>query len=166
VFDRKDGKRVAGVLMVTLKLEDVNEWLKDVVMQDAFVTLFNSHKQVFEHRDMAKVRPMEVGKLPRSWDCPLYDQVLASQDGYTVFTDPVDQHQYLAGYAPVDIGSQRWGVLVQHEYDKVQQPMREVRSHESRWRIVSLIPTVLLILGLGGWVFIELRRRDEAREAA
>lgn len=156
--------------MVTLKLEDLNKWLKDVEIRDGFVTLFNGHKQVFEHRDMDAVRPTETGKVPRRWDCALYDQVLndkapASQDGYTVFTDPVDHQRYLAGYAPIDLGGQHWGVLVQHEYDKVSKPVADLRAQMIRWGLMMLASSVVLLGGLGAGLLWLLRREEKTAHA-
>jgi hypothetical protein len=165
VFDPKDDTKVVGVLMVTLKLEDLNDWLKDVKMQDGFVTLFNGHKQVFEHRHMENVRPQETGKVPRPWDCPLYDKVLDGQDGHEVFTDPVDGHQYLAGYAPIDLGDQRWGVIVQHDYDKVTRPVADLRNQMVRWGLSMLAASVFLLGSVGASLVWLLRREEKTAHA-
>jgi hypothetical protein len=156
--------KVVGVLMVTFKFERLNEWLKDVQLGDGFVTLFNNHKQVFKHRDMDAVHLKVQGNV-KAWDCELYDHVLGAEEpGYTVFTDPVDHKEYLAGFAPIDFEGFRWGVLVQHEYAGLEKPVTDLQAEMFRGSLVSHVPTVALILMLGVWVVWALRRQERAQQ--
>jgi len=79
--------------------------------------------------------------------------------------DPVDGRTYVAGYAPIADEKIRWGVLVQHEYDKVKAPITELRSEVVSWSLVMLAAAIVLLLGLGAGLLWLLRREEATAHA-
>src|SRR5439155_21020795 len=108
----------------------------DVSMEHGFAVLINEQRQVLYHKEQEAIRP-GYRKPPTAWpECEVYNKVLAGKADHEMYTDPVDGRTYVAGYAPITDEKIYWGVLVQHEYEKVKAPVTELRSELVSWSLV------------------------------
>ncbi|WP_406699595.1 serine/threonine protein kinase [Singulisphaera sp. Ch08] len=155
---------ILGVLALTIELEKVETWLKSVRLNDGFAVLFDSryHGLLHNRQDRISPRPDEN---PPVWPCPIYRNVIENQEsGHTLsYRDPVDQKVYLAGYASLPrIG---WGVIVQHDRERVLDQIASVTYRLMRLSRVAFIAAGVLISALWGWQFWTLRHVQRMADA-
>src|SRR5262249_5097274 len=86
VFGLPDNDKTVGVLLATIRLERLNEWLQDVNMEHGFAVLINEQRQVLYHKEQGKIRP-GYRKPPLAWpDCEVYNKVLSGQADHEMYT--------------------------------------------------------------------------------
>jgi hypothetical protein len=163
IHDLDKPDQVIGVLLVTVKLEALHGWLRDVDMSGGFPVLVNEQRHCVEHPDPEDPKDMLMPELeanPVSWDCPTFDAAIHGPAGSTVYTDPVDQRRYLAGYAPLShLG---WGALVQHEYERATAPITALKTKTVRLAVGGFGAAGLLVSGLFGVLLWTVRRQEQS----
>ncbi|AGA29072.1 serine/threonine protein kinase [Singulisphaera acidiphila] len=155
---------ILGVLALTIELEKVENWLKSVRLNNGFAVLFDSRYHGLLHNRQDRITP-RPDENPPVWPCRIYRIVIEDQEsGHTVsYRDPVDHKVYLAGYASMPrIG---WGVIVQHDRERVLDQIASVTFRLMRISRVAFIAAGLLISALWGWQFWTLRHVQRMADA-
>jgi hypothetical protein len=155
---------ILGVLALTIELEKIDHWLSSVRLNDGFAVLFDHRYHCLLHDRQDRITPRPDQNPPR-WDCSTYREVIEkTQAGQTVsYRDPVDQKEYLAGFAPLPrIG---WGVIVQHNRERVLDQIASVTYRLMRIGRGALLGAGVLISALWGWQFWTLRRVQRMADA-
>jgi serine/threonine protein kinase len=158
VPDPDNPGRIAGVLLGTIKLADLHQWLEEVQIQDGFIVLLNERCHCLQHRAVERIR-LEPGKNPRAWDCATYQDLLVHrQEGGKTYVDPVDAGTYVAGFAPLrKLG---WGLLVQHERAALERDVAELQGRVNRHSWITMATFILLTAGVWGFLIWTLRREE------
>ncbi len=152
IHDPQDQRVTVGVLLATVRLDELNKWLTAVQIEDGFAVLVDANDHLVLHQERERILPRLDQGTPR-WNCPTYDEARHGPDGSTTYRDPIDGRDYLVSYAPLpEVG---WAALVQHDREAALGPMRELRSELLRGTWVTIAVVVLLTSGLWGlmtWV--------------
>ena len=139
----KRNSNIVGVLLATLDLSALNEWLEEIPMEDdGFPVLIDNELHMLMHKNRT-YRNIEKGKNPEKHEqCDEYRAVFDRKTGgSTILVDPLMKEEYLAAYTPIDFVDAttntrirgRWGVLVQVKHAKVIEPATMLQSELSRW---------------------------------
>jgi tRNA A-37 threonylcarbamoyl transferase component Bud32 len=155
IHDPSDEKQTIGVLLATVRLDELNKWLTDVQINDGFAVLIDGHNHAVLHRNRERILP-GLNQNPPQWRSATYDAARAGPSGSTTYTDPIDSHDYLVSYAPLpEVG---WAALVQHDQQAALAPLYQLRGELLRGTWVTIGVVVLMTSGLWG-VLTWLRQR-------
>jgi hypothetical protein len=161
-----EGSDVIGVLMASIKFSKLAYFVDEVDIGAGFAVLVNDHDQVLKHEAMSRVMP-DADQHVRTYPCDLYHQACAGADGYEFdFRDPVDQRQYLAGYAPIRLGGGvRWAALVQHRRAAVEGPVANLQFGMLVWGGLMLAAAAAFLFGFWAWLAWALRFKEGGSHA-
>jgi serine/threonine protein kinase len=109
---------VVGVLETGIKLDEINRWLLDVQISNGFVAVLDGRRYFVLHQRQESIRPPLPDRPPPPFDLGQLDQALAQGEPSGMlpsYHDPVDGHDYLAGFARMTDPDFDWVVLVQHD---------------------------------------------------
>jgi hypothetical protein len=164
LYDPAGRGRIVGVLALTIELEKVRLWLDSVRLNDGFAVLVDDRYHCVLHDRQDRVRPA-LDRNPPVWQSPIYRELIErKRSGQTLsYRDPVDGKVYLAGFAPLE--SMGWGVIVQHDRERVLEQIAAVTYRLMRIGRVALVAAGLLISALWGWQFWTLRRVQRMADA-
>lgn len=165
VYDSLDERKIVGVLLATVRLDELHAWLRDVYISGGFPVLLNDHLHCVQHPNPADPSSMmtpEPDINPPRWESPLFQTAISGPAGTATYTDPVDHRKYLAGYAPMKrIG---WGAIVQHEHEAAMQPLAQLRIHTWRHEWVALLVGGVLVSSMWGLLLWAMRREERATD--
>jgi hypothetical protein len=154
---RDEKAKVVGVLEAALDLDELNRWLRDVELTGGgFLAIYDRRGHCLEHRDRKQARPRPQ-QPSEQWGAP--DVGPEGHGTLEHYRDPVDGHEYLAGYARVDDPRIGWVVVVQHDPEAVRGPIQQLDGSLDRIRWQAYTMATALTVGLWGWLFWLLRRQ-------
>jgi hypothetical protein len=161
VFDPADAHTVLGVLVGTMHVCALHDWLEGAGFEDthAFPVLLNERRHCLLHPQQERCKPPRDAN-PEVFDCPVFRQVIDEREAGTTgdHHDPLDGHTYLAAYAPVP--KYGWGVVVQHDREAALQPVRDLRLDVRRFGLVAVAAVAALSTGLWLWLIATLRHEE------
>jgi hypothetical protein len=161
-----------GVLVGSMAWEDLSAWLRQLVLANGRVAVFNDRGQFLMHGNddvLASLR--DYPDNPPAYD--LSSLLVAGRDALDSYHDPLDPGRtYLAGYKTFDpfgdapVGDDepgaagRWGVVVQHDKAKALEPVERLQGRLRGVGAWTLAGAAVVIGGLW-WGLIWLLRRQE-----
>ncbi len=147
IHDPNDANATIGVLLATVRLDELNKWLTDVQIVDGFAVLIDGHNHAVLHRERDLILPGR-NQNPPQWESATYDDARRGPSASTVYNDPIDGRAYLASYAPLpQVG---WAALVQHDQKAAMAPLHQLRGELLRGTWVTIGVVVLMTSGLWG----------------
>jgi serine/threonine protein kinase len=166
------GRHVLGVLTGQIVIEGLHSWLNGVAIRDGFVVLLNDRGHCLKHDRSERIHP-DDNEGPIDWRrrSELFDRALGAEpgDGLAVYTDPIAEKEYLAGYAPFPEQPGRptihWLALVQHDRAAVLRPVADLEANLRFNCAVALGLGALLTTGLWAWMVFTLRREERLAQA-
>jgi predicted Ser/Thr protein kinase len=161
VFDPDDPRAVAAVLVGTMHVHGLHDWLEGSGFDDthAFPVLLNERRHCLLHPREESWKPRR-GANPEAFDCPVFREVIDERRADTTddHHDPLDGQTYLAAYVPVP--KYGWGVVVQHDREAALQPVHDLRVRVRRFGLFAAAAMGALTSGLWVWLIASLRREE------
>jgi eukaryotic-like serine/threonine-protein kinase len=164
-----------GVLVGSMKWEDVSRWLNTLKVTNGMLSVFNERGQFLMHgNDQALLAEMGYHDDPVKYSDSLSTQLGGGRNSFPSYRDPIDDKEYLAGYAtfdpyndsPVkddelDPGADgRWGVVIQRDKAMALEPVAALHNNlvsAGGWLLGSAA-----VMTVGIWAgLIWLLRREE-----
>ncbi|MFO0930204.1 MAG: cache domain-containing protein [Gemmataceae bacterium] len=158
--------RTIGVLTAMVPIRNLHTWLDGVDLATGCVLLFNDRGHCLKHNRMDRIIATRDAN-PVDWrrPCSLYRRALsekATEGVADAYLDPIDEKEYLAGYArfldqpgrtPVP-----WLAVVQHERTSLLRPVADLKTNLFRHCLMALAAGSGLIVAVWSWLMTALRR--------
>jgi hypothetical protein len=158
-------REIVGVLMSTIEVARLHEWLIGVEIEHGCIVLLNERGHCLLHEDAAleAIRPQADRNPPEFLGRSdlLRDLVVRrTARAEAEHVDPVNGRTYLAAGAPCPDGRIGWVAVVQHERAMALRPIEDLKAHLLLWGCLAFAVLGLLLSGLWGWLLWSMRRGE------
>jgi eukaryotic-like serine/threonine-protein kinase len=162
---RRDGGRserqeFVGLLVICVKLNKFNEWLRSAEQVNGCVVVLDQRGHCIHHRSEIRERfdPLP-GANPPQKSSPVYDYVRQGEEGNHEHTDPYDDRPYSAAYVPVRPFG--WSVIFQYDTEnEVASAQRRIDAQLQGSIGVAIALGLTLLAAFWGWLVWTLWRKE------